>query len=162
MKKKRILLIIGGVLVCLLILRETGVLDINLYHSAMTSSQSATKSQTNPGEEKRFSYHVVVNHKTQGVSGQMFHYDNLPPIEIEATLEDPVYSGNFVLPFVKNFEMTYQCEFTTTKSPSGHEVEGQIKGQVSAKIYGFCTRAKAKELAFEQATKQITSYFQQF
>jgi hypothetical protein len=87
-------------------------------------------------------------------------YNNLPPIEIEAVLDEPIYSGNYVLPLVKNFKMTYLCKFTTTKSSSGHEVEGKIKGEVEGKIRGYCSRRKAKELVFAEAEKQITSYFQ--
>lgn len=54
--------------------------------------------------------------------------------------------------------MTYRCTFTTTESPDGHEIEGTIKGKVEAAIHGYCSRIKAKELAFEQAEKQIASY----
>ena len=159
-RKKLTLLVIGCVLLCLVVLREIGVVDVNLYKSILSTSQSSTKSQTNPGENKHFSYHLIVKHKLETLFRHTYMYDNLPPIEIEATQEAPVYSGNYVLPFVKNFKMTYQCEFTTTKSPSGHTVEGQLKGEVTAKVHGFCSRMKAKELAFEEAKKQIASYFQ--
>ena len=55
--------------------------------------------------------------------------------------------------------MTYLCKFTTVKSSSGHEVEGKIKGEVEGEIHGYCSCRKAKELAFAEAKKQITSYF---
>jgi len=113
------------------------------------------------GHEKHFSYHLTVKHKNETLHNHTYLYNNLPLIEIEATLEDPVYSGNCVWPLVKNFKMTYQCKFTTTKSPSGHTVNGQIEGEVTARIHGLCSRRKAKELAFEEAKKQIASYFQE-
>lgn len=126
----------------------------------MSSSQSTSKSQTNPGKEKHFSYHLAIKYKNMTLHSHTHLYNNLPTIEIEATLEEPVYSGNIALPLIKNFKMTYQCKFTTIKSTSGHTVDGKIEGKVTAKIHGLCSHRKAKDLAFEEAKKKIASYFQ--
>jgi len=159
-RKKLALLVIGCVVLCLAVLREIGVVDVNLYRSALSTSQSSSKSQVRSGQEESFSFHLTLKHKNETLLNHSHSYNGLPPIEIEATLADPVYSGNCVLPLAKNFKLAYQCEFTTTKSPSGHEVNGKIEGQVTATIHGLCSRKKAKELAFDEAKKQIASYFQ--
>jgi len=104
---------------------------------------------------------VAIEYKNKTLHSHTHSYHNAPTIEIEATLEEPVYSGNNALPLVKNFMMTYHCGFTTVKSPSGHRVNGQIEGEVTAKVYGLCSHKKAKELASEEARKNIASYFQQ-
>src|SRR5215467_2672828 len=104
-RKKIAILVIGSVLLGLAVLRETGVVDANLYKSNLTASQSATKGDTYSGAEKHFSYHLTIKHKNQTLQSQTFSYNNLLPIEIEATLDDPVYSGNCILPLIKNFKM---------------------------------------------------------
>lgn len=158
-KKKTALLVLGCVFLVLVVLPELGVLDINVYQSKRTAAQSVSLSQIHPGGEKHFSYHLTIKYKGETVHSQTHTYNNLPPIEIEGTLEEPVYSGNDVWPLVKNFEMVYRGAFTTAKPPQGHTVEGTIKGKVTTEIYGFCSRRKARELAFEEAKKQMASYF---
>jgi len=159
-RKKLALLVICCLLLSFVVLREIGVVDVNLYKSILSASQSASMDQSGPSQEKHFSYHLTIKYKNKILHNDTHLYNNLPPIEIEATLEEPVYSGNCVLPLVKTFKMTYQCEFITTKSSSGRTVEGTVEGEVTAKVHGLCSRRKAKELTFEEAKKQIVSYFQ--
>jgi hypothetical protein len=160
-RKKAALLIIGCLIICLIVLRESGAIDASSYKSALSISQTSTVSRTGPGEGNHFSYHVVVMHNGQTLYGRThFSQDNLPPIEIEATLGEPVYSGNCALPLMKNFKMAYQCEFKTVKSPGGTAVAGKIEGEVTAAIYGPCSRRKARALAFEDAKEQVISCFQ--
>ena len=160
-RKKIALIVIGCVVLCLVVLRESGVVDANLYKSTLSTTQTAVIAQTNRGEEKHFSYHLALRHKNATLDEHLHSYNNLPPIEIEATLEEPFYSGNCSLPFTKNFRMTYLCKFTTVKSPTDRTVHGKIDGEVTAKIHGLCSRRKARELAFEEAKKQVVSYLQQ-
>ena len=157
---KSVLLIVFCVLICLVVLREIGIVDVNLYKSRLSNNYSHTMSRVNPGREKHFSYNVTLKKGSEVIGNYQHSLENLPGVEIEAVLGEPIYSGNYALPFVKDFRMTYVCEFTTTKSAGGHEVEGQIKGEVEGKIHGFCSRKKAKGLAFAEAEKQIASFFQ--
>ena len=157
---KRILLIVLCVLLCLFVLREIGIVDVNLYKSRLSNKYSHTKNHVNLGQEKHFSYHVTLKQGSEIIGNYQHSYDNLPQVEIEAVLDEPIYSGNYALPFVKNFKMTYLCNFTTMKSAGGHEIKGQIKGEVEGEIRGFCSRRKAKELAFEKAKKQMTDFCQ--
>ena len=160
-KHMRILLVIGCAILCLEGLREFGVLDVNLYKSALSASQSATIAQSYTGEESHFSYHLTVNYRNAPLYADMHSYNNdVSPIEIAATFDEPVYSGNSLLPLAKDFKMTYQCKFTSAKSPGGRNVHGQIGGEVKAQIYGLCSRRKARELAFSEARQEIISYFQ--
>lgn len=157
---RRVLLIICCVLLCLVILREIGIVDVHLYKSVLLASQSATKTHLHTGQEKQVSYHLTVKHRRETFHTHTHSYNNLPPIEIEAVLEEPVYSGNFSLPLIKNFKMPYLCAYETTNSPSGSQISGRIEGEVNVSIRGFCSRRKAKEVALQEAKKQITSYFQ--
>ncbi|MHC4552780.1 MAG: hypothetical protein ACYSUT_08440 [Planctomycetota bacterium] len=157
-KKKLALLIIFCLLLSFFALRAVGIVDVNLYKSMLSCSHSITKSTVNPSQEKQFSYQVILKHGDKILENYSRSYNNHPPIKIEAILDDPIYSGNYSLPLVKNFKMTYLCTFTTTESSDGHEVEGKIKGKVEGEIQGFCSCKKAKELAFEEAKKEITSY----
>lgn len=160
-KKKRTLLIICGIVIGLVVLREIGIVDVNLPISKLSSSHKSSMSRSYSGQEKRFSYHLTVRHKDEIVFSHTLQYGNLPEIEIEAILEEPIYTGNFLVPLYKDFKMTYLCNYNTLKSPSGHKVAGKIEGEVNAKIYGLCSRRKAKELAFEKAKEQIVSYLQE-
>ena len=108
MTKKRIALIgVGCLFLCLVVLREIGVIDVNLYRSALAVSQTATMGQTTRGAENHFSYHLAVKSQNETLGSYFHSYNNLPPIEVEATLEEPVYSGNYLLPFAKTFRMTF-------------------------------------------------------
>ncbi|GAB6091651.1 hypothetical protein [Spirochaeta dissipatitropha] len=156
-KKKLSLIAIGCVLLCLVVLREIGVVDLNLYISTLSTSQVATRYNTYPEQEQQFSYQLIVTQNNETLFDYTHIYNNQPPIQINGVLDEPIYSGNFVLPLVKNFRMTYQCEFNTTNSPDGHTVSGKIEGEVTAEIFGFCSRRKAKELAFEKVMKQMIS-----
>jgi hypothetical protein len=161
MKRKKILLfVVACILLCLVVLREAGLVDINLYKSMLSISQSSNKTRTNSGQEKHFSYHLTIKHNNETLYSDTYSHNNLPAIDIEATLFETNYSGNSVLPFFKNYKMTYQCEFKTTNSPIGHTVDGMIDGVVTAKVHGLCSHRKAKELTFEGAKKQLISYFQ--
>ena len=159
-KGKWILLIIVGLLLCLMILREAGIIHVNVYKSMFSSSHSSSKSRVNIGQQEGFSYHVTLKCADQIIGDYMHTYNNLPPIEIEAVLDEPVYSGSYAVPLVKHIKMTYQCSYKTTRSSDGREVDGQIKGQVEGRIDGFCSRNYAKQLAFNQAKKQIATYLQ--
>lgn len=159
-RKKKVFLITGVIVLCLIVLREIGIVDVNLYKSAIRSNYTASKSQHNLGSEKRFSYVVKIKYEQETISSFTHNHDNLPQIEIEVILEKPIYSGNFAMPLIKNFRMTYRCAFSTTESPSGLMVNGSINGDITAKIQGICSRSKAKALAFEDAKKQIQSYLQ--
>jgi len=162
---KRTLLITGSVLaglvVCVLVLREAGILDVHLYKSALSASQFASKSDINPGPEKHFSYTLTIKRGSQVLERSVHTWDNLPQMEIEAVIEEPVYSGSYSLPFVKSFTMTYRCTFDTTSSPTARKISGEIKGEVKATFHGLCTTGKAKELAFGEAKKQVASYLRQ-
>jgi hypothetical protein len=158
-KKKLILFIVFCTLLCLLIFREIGIVNINLYKSTLSNSSSSIKRQINHGQEKNFSHIVNLQHNGRQIDTSTHFFNNLEPIKIEAILEEVVYSGNYYLPLVKNFKMTYQCTYRTVESANGHKVEGKITGEMKGRIQGFCSRRKAKELAFFEAKKQIMSYF---
>ena len=160
-KKKKILLIIGCAFLCLVVLREFGILDVNLHKSLFSTSQFVIKRYENAGEKtKHFSYSVTVKHQNEIVFTHTQIHDNLPPIEVEVIINKPVYQGNFFMPLIKDFKMSYLGEYKTTDSPNGYGLNGEIKGDVTAKILGLCSRKKAKDLAFNEAKKQIESYFQ--
>ncbi|MFA6715520.1 MAG: hypothetical protein WCS27_09090 [Victivallaceae bacterium] len=159
--KKKILFIVGCVFVLSIILREIGIFDFNFYSFQMSSTQSSQKNQTNMGKKKGFSYHLVVKYKSETILNYTHLYTGThPPIEIKANLAEPVYSGNYALPFVKNFQITYQCNFASVKSSQNQTIKGKVEGTVTARIRGFCSRIKAKELAMNEAKKRIKSYFQ--
>lgn len=161
MKRKKLsLVIICALLLCLAALREIGIFDVHLYKSFISTSQSFTKSHANIGQEEKFSYHLEVKHNQKILHSYMHTHGNLPKIEIEAVIKEPVYTGNVAMPLIKQFNMTYLCEFTTKESTGRHTVNGKIEGKVAAKIRGLCSRKKAKELAFNEAIKNIISYFQ--
>jgi len=124
----------------------------------MSSSQHASKNYESSGDESNFSYYLVMKHNDETIHSHTHIYNDKPQITIVAALEEPVYSGNYYLPFVKNFKMTYQCVYKTTKSESGQSVQGEIGGEISAEFSGLCTRKKAKELVFDHARKNVKKY----
>ncbi len=153
-----ILLIVCCLLWFLIILRGLGIVDINFYQSMLSSQYSASKSQVNPGKEKNFSYHVTLKYKDKTLDSHFHLYDTNSPVEILAELDKVSYSGNYFLPLIKNFKMTYLCNIKTLESSNKNKVVGKIEGVVEGKIFGFCSRAKAKEIVFNEAKKNITSY----
>ncbi len=160
MTKKRVLIVLSGLLILLFILREVGILNVNLYTSAISASQKASMSHSHASseEEGAFSYHLTVKHGKDTLFEHTLTHDGMPPIEIKVVLDEPEYSGNYVAPLFKNFTMPYHCTFSTPDSKGNHEIDGKIDGEVNARIRGLCSRAKAKQLAFDYAKDQITEY----
>jgi len=159
--QKPILLVIFSIIALLFVLREFGIWNANLYKSNLSVEQSAHKTQqTKSGDDKYFSYHLVIKDSSQTIFETTHYYETNKPIDIVAILDAPVYSGNYKLPFVKSFEMSYACSFSThTNSPSDRRIEGKVEGNVDTNIRGLCSRQKAKQIAYEKAKDQIQSYF---
>lgn len=154
------LLIAGALILCFVVLREIGVIDVNWYKSMLSASQKVSLSEQYSGHQKHFSYDLTIQYKSQTLKRHSHAYDNQPPIEIKAVIEEPVYSGSYVWPLVKNFTMTYRCTFDTTNSQGGRKVAGKIEGEIKATVHGLCSQRKAKELAFGEAKNQIVTYLQ--
>ncbi|MBI4881429.1 MAG: hypothetical protein HY812_17470 [Planctomycetes bacterium] len=74
------------------------------------------------------------------------------------TMQEPCYSGNLVLPLYKSFTMNYECQVEGRARAGGDDVRGMISGEVKAKIYGLCSRQRAKEMAREEANREIRQY----
>lgn len=160
MKRKKLflaLIVICGLLLGLGVLREVGVVDAAWYKSKMSTSQFTSKAQSGP---KELSYRLTIKHRDETLQNLSHSSNGRPPIDIEATLDEPVYSGNAGMPLVKNFKMKYQCTFKTPNPVDQQDVSGKIEGEVTAAIHGLCSRRKARELAFAEAKKQIMEYFQ--
>ena len=104
MNKKKKLLIICCVFVLFVILRDFDIIDLNAYSFQMSSMQSSGKTQTNVAQGKGFSYHLVVKYKSETIFNHTHTHDGMPQsIEIEANLQEPVYSGYYALPLFKDF-----------------------------------------------------------
>lgn len=157
-RRKQIILIVCCVLLCLIILREIGIIDVHLYQSTLSATHSASVQKSRPGNDENFSYHVTIEYKNTPIYNHTYVYSDLPLIKIKGILQKPTYSGNYLLPLSKNFKMSYVCTFATTESPTGQNVEGKIEGEIVTKILGLCSQRKAKQLSLEEAQKHIQSY----
>ena len=85
-------------------------------------------SDVNPGPEKHFSYHAAVKYQDETF---LIHnvYERLPPLCIEAILEEPQYSGNLFLPFYKSFKTAYQCNFAPQSRQATERCEATSKAR---------------------------------
>lgn len=160
MKRKPILIAIVLLLLTLVILRETGILGINFYRSELKTKHTALQTVEQQGDTRPISYHLTVKYRNKTFFESTHTSDNPSPVEVEAMLEEPTYTGNTWLPFSKNFEMVYLCTFTATKAPAELKAEGKIEGKVTATIRGLCSRAQARDLTLQEAKNYIQSYFQ--
>jgi hypothetical protein len=154
----KLVLILLGVF-CFVVLRSWGV-DLKLYKAALVASQQTSRTDVTPaGQEKNYSYRVSLKCGHRMLGDYWHRNTNAPMIYIEAVMDEPVYSGNYYMPFVKNFTMSYTCTFATAMSFSGRKVEGTIKGTIAASVYGLCGQRLAKRLAFNRAVEGIMSHF---
>ena|GEM_PF-1852467 len=162
MKRKKITIIaIACAALCILALRELGVVDVNAYKSILDSSYSANLSRSNVQETTSVNYTVEIRHQQETLVSLTKTQHGSTTLAIEAILEEPEYSGEYGYPLVKVFTMDYQCVITSSPTADGQAITGTINGEIEARITGFCTGRKAKALALEEAVQQIEGYLRQ-
>jgi len=160
-RKKITIIVIACAALCILALRELGILDVNAYKSILDTSYSASLSRSNVQETTSLSYTVDIRHQQETLVSLTKTQNGSALLAIEAILEEPEYSGGYGYPLVKVFTMAYQCVITSSPTAEGQAVTGTINGEIEARITGFCTGRKAKALALEKAIQQIEDYLWQ-
>ena len=157
---KRVRLIVGCVVLCLILLREVGILDVSKYQSTLSTTFDSSAITIYQGKAHEIGFTMTLSCDGETIFARNYIRGDTQPIVVKAILTAPIYTGNTFLPFVKNFTALYTCEYSTVDSPTGHELSGTISGDIDASIIGLCTRRKAKALAFEAILKNIESRFE--
>lgn len=156
-KWKRACVAVALIIVLILAAREIGWIDFNLHTSNISATHASTLNRFQLRNEDRFSYNFSLLHGGEVLYTHNNTVHGSDPMVIDAVLETPVYTGNTVTPFVKDFKMEYICNFSTVKSPDDSGLSGSISGSVNARILGLCSRRMARQLALDSATKYIQS-----
>ncbi len=160
--RKRVLGIVGAVLLCLIILREVGIADLNLYRSTLSTQFSASKSMQNTGgKDAKQSWNITIRDGDGSIYDHTFLYTDSAPIIVIGEVHNTEFSGTYYVPLVKGFEMTCQVEYAGADAMDRTTVDGEMNIEIKADIRGLCSRSKAKALAIEHANECITQYFDQ-
>lgn len=157
---KRILLIAVALLLCVIVLREAGFVDLNFYKSTMSTQFNASKGmQHSGGKGAKQSWDITIRDGDDEVFAHTFLHESDTLIIVSGELGTPEFTGNYYYPLLKRFEMACRLEFTGADETDRATVEGAMDIEISAEIRGFCTRSKARSLAIEEANKTVAKYF---
>ena len=148
-KKHKIILVAVLIITVSFVVREIGIIDVNLYKSQ--SNTTYTQTMAKQGNTSG-SFTVVINWKP-GEHASDSANENV----ITANLTELKVAGNTWLPFYKNANASYHFEYSTH---SGN-ISGDLKGQVAMSVSGLCSRKKLVELIKKDVEKHINQYFQQ-
>ncbi len=148
-KKHKIILVAVLVIIVSLIMREMGIIDVNLYKSQSKATHTQTMARRG---NTSGSFTVVINwkrseHEADGANENVISV-NLSKFEV---------AGSTWLPFYKNAKASYAFDYGT---PGGN-IGGDLKGKVAMRVSGLCSHKKLVELIKKKVEKQINQYFQQ-
>lgn len=152
--RKKIIITFSLILCVVVILRQVGLLDINLYKSQIGTNQSIITSKGTDSKEK-YSFHMVFKNQDKILGEHIYDDGKSLPINIESNLLEVNYSGNYRLPFFKSFKVKYKCDIRTLNSTSDVNVSGKIEGEINAKFIGLCSVRKVKAVILEEITKSV-------
>lgn len=103
-KKRRISLFI------LIALRLVGIIDFNLYRSSINSNQTASMAYS----KKEAAYRIEFEYNDRNIDTHMIMNDNQELVPVIVKIEEYNFSGNYFMPFYKEFTTTYKCKFKTS------------------------------------------------
>ena len=94
-------------------------------------------------------YSVVFSYRGNEVRRWSEVGNATPPLEIKAEFEPRTWSGDYVRPLKKSFQLDWICKFTSASGEAS--LEGELRGRAPVDIKGPCTRTHAKEMVIQYA-----------
>jgi hypothetical protein len=157
-KARWLLLILAATILLLalvLVLRESGALEWNLYRSQASTDRVAMFGVATPGEgNEGVSYDLRIYYDGELVETHSYRYGDKPVLAVDLELA-PTLSGNDWTPLYKSFSVEFSTSFASSAQGGQYSVEGEINGTTEMTITGLCTRRKARELAREEVVKSV-------
>ncbi|GAU78443.1 hypothetical protein [Fusibacter sp. 3D3] len=155
-RKKYILQFALILVLFLIVLRLVGVIDLSLYTSKFNSNQTASFGKSSNLKN----YQIELEYKDKNIDQHMIINGDYETETVTVKIETYTFSGNYYLPFYKNFVMHYKCTYKTPPmtledGTEGHLISGEIEGAIESEITGLCTIKKAKALAIERAVEAM-------
>lgn len=185
MRRKKLLIAIVGLVILLIILLEFGLVDLHFYKSFIGSNE-ATWSTINKtshllrkdghfteveyDDDNIFSYHIIIKDKDKILYKQnVIAMDADNRINIIAEFKEVNYSGNYILPMFKKYNMKYYCKINAVGKQSKKidngldkikkiSIDAEVKGEIKAKVIGVCSVRKAKDIVYDNAIEYIKKY----
>lgn len=152
--KKKIIIVVTFILVAIIVFRQIGWLDINLYKSQIGINQSIA-THKNTDSKESYSFNLAFKYQDKIISQYAYDDGKSPRISIDCCLEEVNYSGNYRLPFFKTFKVKYKCSVTSVKSASGINPGGTVEGNIDARIIGLCSSKKVKDIILKEITRLV-------
>jgi hypothetical protein len=157
MSRNRVLLIVALILFVLLVAaRESGIINLNLYSSSISSQLSSHFTTSGNDLDQPLSFDITLTHDGRTWMEHRKAILGQPRVPITGELVT-TFKGNTWLPLRKSFTMTYTCDFGTPPETSP-SFDGEAKGTVTVKITGQCSRHEARQIAIDEAKKLIREY----
>lgn len=166
LNRRRVILISLMILVLVIVLRESGVVDLSLYRSTSNAMYSESFNRGIPGSDSRYTklVELVVVHDGETVYRNSINLGTVPEGKSEAEgitvpmrgeLEITQTGGNAFIPLRKTLEFEYSCTLTDDAPVEGYDVSIEMSGNVAMKIEGLCSRTKALKLAQDEVYSQM-------
>jgi hypothetical protein len=153
--KKKLIISTACILVAVIAFRMLGWIDINLYKSELSTNQTVTSSKAGMEGKTPFSYHLILREGSSIIDELKYIDGDSPSMEIECVINEINYSGNYFLPFVKNFKTKYKCSITTLEPDGFNNVTGEITGDIDGRVIGICSVKKVKKIVLAEIKKSV-------
>lgn len=172
MTRMRVFLIMVAVFLLvgllLLVLGESGAVDLHLYRAESSTQRSGQAGFQYPGKTKpAVSYDLRVFYDS-GSSPRATHRHQVvtqsgPVAELEIDVPIiPSVSGNYRLPLYKSFAVEFVAPFdsATADADGAYRLDGEVRGSTEMTVVGLCSSQKALELARDEIVASVKEFLQ--
>jgi len=151
---------VAASLLLLVVLRELGVLNLNLYKSEVVTDRTGVSDLSIPaGAGSSLSYDLIIFYDGEYVSSSSRRVGAAPTLEIEVDVL-PKVSGNYWAPLYKSFSVEFSTAFESATLDSQYVFRGGVTGTTRVTVIGLCTRHKAFELVRGEIVEVMQAYFE--
>ncbi len=164
--KKKMTIGILVVFITLLIIREVGIIDVNLYKTEVNKNFTATlvrscysesvgKEETTIGKDISY-YYDLYNNDEKLIETN--YIGNKYSIKLNAFIVTGKFEGNYYLPLYKKFKVSYTVKIENAQQSDKSKINGDMSGTVEVLIKGVCSKIKAKEIANDSIILEVRKY----
>lgn len=166
-KKTRIILVVLLSLSIATFLRESGILDLNLYQSKYQETHSFSISRTNAPDHYPFGTFLIsfddnITSEIKNAIKKQKTLTQANALTFNIISFDEKISGWLYCPFYKTPHVSYKYKFEAkgTHNSKEFELSGDLTGDIKFQILFLCSGNKAKELIYHTIAQQMVKSFE--
>ncbi|MHC4498380.1 MAG: hypothetical protein ACYS9T_04700 [Planctomycetota bacterium] len=166
-RTKKAVLIMGVLILVITVLRESGIVDINLYQTKSQEDYTSSITRRNTPDHYPFEgFTINLNDNIDsGIKKALEKIKGSPDkngLTFNITSFEEEITGPLYLPLYKTPRASYECEFEAKGQHNSREfnLSGKVSGDVKFQILFICSGNKARGLIYQAIAKHITKTFE--